>query len=116
MNSHRAINRLLVSVSLAVSAIVCGQLSLRAETTQPVADTATLQTTAMPLRLTTQAKPLNAESNVDQTLAFDRNALTAQATTALASMLQPATASMQRSPDPADVSPVANTQAESGAG
>lgn len=96
VKSNRAIDRLLVSVSLAVSAIVCSQLSLRAETTQPIPATSTLQMTATPVRLTAPTTPLNA----DQTVSLSHDVLTAPATTtALASTLAPAAQSPQRSPD-----------------
>lgn len=100
MKSNRAIERLLVSFSLAISAIACGQLSLRAETTPPVNDISTLQTTETPARLTMPPTVVSAEQTELSDISFRRDALTAQATTAsLASALEPVAQSNQRSPN-----------------
>ena len=100
MKSNRAIERLLLSVSLAVSAIVCGQWSVRAEA-NPVADpapeTATLATAKLAVRPLTPSTQVASEpvqptsASFSTSVSFSNEALTPQATTAvLASDLAPA--------------------------
>ncbi len=94
MNITRLTGRLLLSCSLAVSAVVCSQLSLRAETTSAISDTAIqptvgLQTVNTGVRL--GAQPIQSDSS--QTLpSSTHQSVTSEATTlALATALAPAT-------------------------
>lgn len=97
MKFNRAIERLCLSLSLAVSAIACGQLAVRAEMTNPTRNTPTLQT-ADAVRLTNNQVLPSAVS-------FSRDAVTPQGTTiALAAALEPAAQSVSLPVQPTEVS------------
>lgn len=89
MNINRAIERLCVSLSLAVSAIACGQLAVRAETTNPIPDAPVLKMAVVP----STSHPVLPEA-----ASFSRDAVTSQATTAvLAAALEAANAQVDTS-------------------
>ncbi|HEY9655675.1 MAG TPA: hypothetical protein V6C50_09295, partial [Crinalium sp.] len=102
MKFNCSINRLCLSVSLAVSAIACGQLAVQAETTNPVAEAPMLQT-ADTIRLT--SKPMLPEA-----ASFSSAAVTSQETTAvLSTALEPAAPVVNQ---PANLSSVDQSQVE----
>ena len=83
MKFNRSIDRLCLSFSLAVSTIVCGQLTVQAETTNPVTEAPMLQT-ADTIRLT--SKPMLPEA-----ASFSSATVTSQeATAVLSTALEPA--------------------------
>ncbi len=83
MKFNRSINRLCLSLSLAVSAIACGQLAVQAETTNPVSEAPMLQT-ADTIRLTSNLI-------LPEAAPFSSAAVTPQETTAvLSAALEPA--------------------------
>jgi hypothetical protein len=91
---NRAIERLLLSVSLAVSAVACGQLAVRAEMTRladPAAEPPTLAASELAIRSLTPQAQAGSDQPQLHDATFSNEALTPQATTAvLASALAPA--------------------------
>ncbi|XHX76103.1 MAG: hypothetical protein RBJ76_16820 [Stenomitos frigidus ULC029] len=93
MKFNRSIDRLCLSLSLAVAAIACGQLAVQAETTNPVSEVPMLQT-ADTIRLTSNpVLPEAVTSNpiLPEAASFSSVAVTPQETTAvLSAALEPA--------------------------
>lgn len=94
MKINRTIERLCLSLSLAVSAIACGQLAVRAEMTNPVSDAPRLQIA--------DTAQLSSHQVLPETASFTKGAVTSEATTTvLAAALEPASPSAALTPQPA---------------